>query len=105
MNNINFEVIVPIIALIAFVAGIIRWLIGAWFTAVKHDRLSPSSTSIIVDASVDVVDVLRHQLVNMSREIDTLQQELVKIRDLLAEVERQREEWKHRAVGLGWVVN
>lgn len=92
------------------VAATGRWLIAAWQKSIVDQRNSPASTTVIVDGAVDVVEVLRTQLANMTNDVNslqhqlsTVQQELANVKALLIEVERQRDEWKARAVNLGWV--
>ena len=91
------------LAVVSFLAGVARWLIGAWNKDIHNQIDSPSSTSVIIDASIDVVDILRKQLISMSHELDRLQIEVSNVRNLLAQVEQQRDEWRSRAIALGWI--
>lgn len=100
--QLDAETIGTLTFITALCGGVARWLIAAWQKALVDQRTSPSSTAVIVDASVDVVDVLRKQLATMATEVNRLQVELEKVRALLTEVERQRDEWRERAVSLGW---
>lgn len=91
----NSELIFTGIAVLGFLGGLARWLIAAWGKALAAQANSPSNTSVIVDASVDVVDVLRAELSRIQIELNT-------VRRLLEQVQQERDEWRQRAIDLGW---
>ena len=99
----NLEVAVAVAAMFASVVGAMRWLIHAWFSGLEKQRTSPTSTAVIVDASVDVVGVLRQQLAKMTVDLAAIEGELIAAKQLVAYLEEDRDTWRHRAIELGWV--
>lgn len=77
----------------AFLAGIVRWLIGAWNRAVNEN---PARDAIVLTNMNGIV-------VALNAEIDRVQFELDKLRAMVKVLEADRDLWKQRAITLGWV--
>ncbi len=101
--TINTDVVITALAVLGMVGAVGKWLIFQWQSSIAEQQNSPTSTSIIVDASVDVVEVLRSQITTMGHQIETLHKELDNVKTMLEAVEKQRDEWRQRAIDLGWV--